>query len=132
MANDITNTGTFISSTAAKANLKKYFKDEGKPQLSQDHPDHVFGHVFGLAKIKDLVSRIDQHNLSEPDAEKHIKGLRIYRSKTKSKTDVMIVPLTKDGKDHPQQIHGGSESKKQGKFKPMILSGSGPCPNQCG
>jgi hypothetical protein len=128
---DFTNTGTFISASTAKANLGKYFKDEGKAQLSQDHPDHVFGHVFGLAKVKDLVAKIDQHNLSEPDVNKHIKGLRIYHSKTKTKNDVMIVPVTKDGKDHPDQIHGGTAPKTRTKAKPMILSDASPCPNVC-
>ncbi len=128
---DITNTGKFINAKAAKTNLDKYFKDEGTKQLHKDDSDHVFGHVFGLAKVKELVAKIDQHNLSESDVNKHIKGLRIYHSKTKSTRDVMIVPVTKEGHDHPDTVHHGPASKTQPKFKPMILSDAMPCPNNC-
>ncbi len=139
MATDITHAGTFIDATAAKANLAAYFSDEGKPQPKHDHPDHVFGHVFGLAKIKELMARIDQHNLHEPDSSKHINGLRIYHSKTHGKKDILVVPVTRDGHDYPEPVHHSSSDKSKGahpKAKSalgpaLILSDGRPCPNLC-
>src|SRR2546421_5926189 len=124
---DITNTGKFINAKAAKTNLEKYLSGTGSIQLDRYHSDHVFGHVFGLAKVKELVAKIDQHNLGEPDANKHIKGLRIYHSKTKSTRDVMIVPVTKEGHDFPDKIHHGNAAPKKvhPKASPMILSDAG-------
>jgi hypothetical protein len=139
---DITQRGTFINASAAKSNLEEYFKDHGKAQPKHDDKDHVFGHVFGLAKIKELISKIDQHNLAETDESHRIHGVRIYRSKTGPTNDLLIVPVTKDSNDYPASVHESSKpparaaaSSAQAAAAPegddMILSGARPCPNQC-
>jgi len=142
MAQNISNTGTFVNAQEAKANVDAYLKDTGAPQPGPHHVDHVFGHVFGLAKVKKLIANIDKHNEKEKDTKKHIAGIRVYHAKSVragkerqgSMRDLVVVPVTKNGHDYPEKIHHGAEApaKPVKANRALILTGSGPCPNVCG
>lgn len=128
---DLINAGEFISESEAHASLEKYFKEPGVP--SPTDPDHIYGHTFGLNKIRQLMNKIDVYNKSAEE-EKQVHGIRIYYGKCRRRDpkysqkgelrDVFLMPVIKDGSDL---------YKVDRFFDGEFIVGEGrPCPNQCG
>ena len=131
---DFTYSGDFIEAKKAKDFLQLYLGDTDAKQPAPTDENHVIGHLFGLSKIKELVSKIDGYNKNPSNIVK-ITGIRIYNAKSERTDpdfkgvlrDVMIVPVMENGEDYPEKIF-----KEKALIDPlMILAGSRPCPNQC-
>lgn len=129
---NLPNAGEFIKVDEAVASLKRYFALPTTP--SPDDPDHVYGHTFGLNKIRKLLFDIDLYNTELKPGEKKISGLRIYYGVSERHdpdfpvngpcADLIFMPVKEDGVDiyTIHSLSGGEE----------VLSNSRPCPNQCG
>jgi len=123
------NLGELISAAKATEMLEAYLNSEGEVQPSRGNDLHIYGHLFGLNKIKNLLNIIDVHNVDTSDSNRQITAIRIYRAKSKrgtltsAESDLLIVPVMRNGIDFP---------KIQSLIDPeMILGNSGPCPNIC-
>jgi hypothetical protein len=131
---DFTYSGDFIEARKAKEFLQLYLGDTDTKQPPPTDMNHVIGYLFGLTKIKELISKIEGYNKDQANIIK-ITGIRIYNAKSERTDpdfkgvlrDVMLVPVMEDGEDYPEKIF-----KEKALIDPlMILAGSRPCPNQC-
>jgi hypothetical protein len=129
---NLINAGEFINAAAAKESLLAYSMEPNVQPLND--PNHIFGHTFGIQKLREFLLKMDLYNAGEIDDEDKIYGVRIYYGKSKRSDpdfplpdealrDVFIMPVKKNGEDLYRVVPLLAEN--------MILSGSRPCPNQC-
>jgi hypothetical protein len=136
MGDDLINAGTFVGLSTAVASLQAYLDAPGTPTLGD--PGHIFGHTFGLNNLRTLLFNIDLYNSEKVDDEPLIKGIRVYYGIDKRNDasfpmnppngmfrDLIFMPVVADGSDLFPIIRGIVDPQ-------LILSGSRPCPNECG
>ncbi len=117
------NQGKFITPEQAKAAYERYQKE--KPGAK------ALGHVYDLSKVQEVMQNIEAYNRDH--AGNPVEALRLYlswdeESPHEDKTDIIFVPITKDGKDiidmdssvAPQKPTGGD-----------VLARGLPCPKYC-
>ncbi len=129
---NLCDAGEIINIDDAAKSLQRYFALPGT--LPQHDPKHVYGHTFGLNRIRQMLFDIDVHNTKLQPGEKKIAGLRIYYGVSERHDsdfpvvgfcpDLIFMPVMEDGVDL-YTIHSLSGNE-------TVLSGSRPCPNQCG
>ncbi|WP_131539147.1 hypothetical protein [Pedobacter nototheniae] len=142
MAVNLENAGNFISSGTAEAYLKEYFQTERIPDPSDE--GLIYGHTFGLNKLKTLLANIDKYNDTAAQNE-DIKGIRIYYAYSQRNDadfpldpkdgcfkDLFILPVKCDGTDFYDVKDEVSLNDKSARGEEFILGESRPCPNQCG
>ncbi|HET8859619.1 hypothetical protein [Marivirga sp.] len=131
LANGVDSTlGNFINFDTAKAKLDSIRDYRGKnPGNSQIH--NSYGYIFGLQKMRELISRIDKINMAQDTVD--LTGVRVYRtiSKVRGKKyfDVFMIAVTKENKDFPDLKN--PDLKKDFEGEEPILNFSAPCPDQC-
>lgn len=134
MSKKLCTAGKFIEQGEAAIRLSAYFKASG---TSPKDPHNIFGHTFGLNNIRTMLYNIDQYNANPPAGAKLVKGIRVYLGYSRrddpdfpmnpvdgSFNDLIFMPVLEDGNDYLQiyELTGTD----------VILSGSRPCPNECG
>jgi hypothetical protein len=122
------NLGEFVSHESAKAKLNRYLDGAGSIQPPKGDEEHVYGHLFGLNLIKELLMKIDTYNIATVNPTEQITAVRVYRSKSETPegllNDVLIVPVRRSGYDYPEPLVEGDGGD-------IILGNGGPCPNVC-
>ena len=130
MATPINEDGKFIDIAAAKKEIDDYvqhLREEGK-----DPNQMALGHIYGMDRINQLMDFIKNYNQGGP--EQPIEGIRLYlgwnsNSPHPDKTDLVFMPVTKDGKDlYP--VFEGKEPKEAQKGGSALAEGN-PCPFWC-
>ena len=135
MPDDLCNAGKFIIVDDAAKSLKAYLDLPCTP--SANDPKHVYGHTFGLNSIRKMLYDIDVYNAAVAPGDKRIAGLRVYYGLSVRndvnfpldppdimRPDLIFMPVKDDGVDlYTINSISGTET---------VLSGSRPCPNQCG
>jgi hypothetical protein len=122
--------GKLVSQEEAKPMLDAYLQSKGEIQPDRSDAQHIYGFLFGLSKVKELISLIDNHNIETTDPKEQITALRIYKAKSKREatqspmSDLLIVPVKRSGEDYPKSLLEFTSTD-------MILCSSGPCPNIC-
>lgn len=150
LSNSLMNTGHIVDSKRAAASLDKYFEISGK---SPDDPDHVYGFVYGLNSVRDLLANIDKANEKTTDPTRKIVGLRFLKAFTKRENpdfklktddyyeDLLVTPVYATGENYLKSAtavaeragsEGEGEGEGEGEEEDILLAGSRPCPNQCG
>ncbi|WP_316802945.1 hypothetical protein [Pedobacter nototheniae] len=132
---NLKNAGKFIKQNEAIKSLEAYFVDARIPDPTAK--EIIFGHTFGLNKVRKLLDNIDEYNNKVDQEEKEIKGIRIYygyglrhdpefglEPKDGPFRDVFLMPVLASGED----LYGVYRLVEED----LILSESRPCPNQCG
>lgn len=129
--------GRLVSKEEARAMLDKYLDQPGVT------PDHVYGYIFDLKVLKELITKIDSHNATAtPDLQ--VGGIRMYHAisarrgitardlilvpNIKSDVDLFYVNRNLDEAKHPKVQTEKSTTKQPGN---SIGGESRPCPNQC-
>ncbi|MCD8739834.1 hypothetical protein LT679_04405 [Mucilaginibacter roseus] len=129
---NLCNAGEFITVKNAADSLTRYFKLPTTPP--HDDPKHVYGHTFGLNKIRRMLFDIDLYNAGLTVSEPRIAGIRVYYGFSERHdpdfplneacADLLFMPVLDNGVDiYNIHLLTGTE---------QILSASRPCPNQCG
>lgn len=134
MPDNLINAGKFLGVGAATASLQEYFREPGVPPSTDE--DHIYGHTFGLSKLREFLYKIDIYNASKVDDNERIYGFRVYYGKCKRDDpdfpmdpiddlyrDVFFMPVVKSGEDL-YKLHPLIDPE-------LILGSSRPCPNQC-
>jgi|GEM_PF-1509285 len=127
--------GAFITDVEAHNRVEAYLNEPGVPH--RDDPNHVFGHVFGLDKIRSLFHNIDRYNAQDL-TKNPIVAIRIYHAKGERNDpdfqvppkgvqarDLVLVPVLKNGHDLFDGINTLSDPTN------LILAESRPCPTLC-
>ncbi len=130
MATPINEDGKFIDVAAAKKEIDDYIqhlKDEGK-----DPSQMALGHVYGLDRVNQLMEFISNYNSGSP--KQPIEGIRLYlgwnsESPHPDKTDLVFMPVTKDGKDLYPVFEG--KEPDDDKAGGSTLAEGHPCPFWC-
>lgn len=134
MPTNLVNAGKFVIEQEARDSLQAYFWENGVP--SPTDPNHIYGHTFGLNKLREFLYKIDIYNSTKSNPNDQIFGVRIYYGKcvrhdpdfpldppTGLFRDVFFMPVLKDGRD----LYTIRTVTDPG----LILAASRPCPNQC-
>ncbi|MEQ8713090.1 MAG: hypothetical protein RIC80_08730 [Cyclobacteriaceae bacterium] len=130
MATPINEDGKFIDVAVAKKEIDDYMqhlRDEGK-----DPTKMALGHVYGLDRINQLMEFMKNYNSGDP--KQPIEGVRLYlgwnsNSPNPDKTDLVFMPITKDGKDlYP--VYSGKEPEEEQDGGNILAEGD-PCPIWC-
>jgi hypothetical protein len=136
MPADLLNAGRFITPDEATLSLRDYLNEPGTPPA--DAPGHIYGHTFGLQKLRELMLNIDVYNSQQVSDDTRVQGVRMYYGKSARRDpafplsppgvkvrDVFMMPVLKDGNDlfKLNPVAGDAD---------LILGESRPCPNQCG
>ncbi len=130
MATPINEDGKFIDVAAAKKEIDDYIqhlREEGK-----DPNQMALGHVYGLDNVKQLMSFIEQYNGGDP--KQPIEGIRLYLAWDENrnyddKTDIVFMPVTKDGNDLYPVFEG--KEPKESQDGGTALAAGWPCPWDC-
>jgi len=130
---NLANAGEFITVEAAAISLGKYLSDPSTPATNEQ--SHIFGHVFGINNLKKVLLEIDIYNSKQGDKDPKIAAIKCYygiserhdpdfplKPQNGEFRDLILMPVLDNGKDKHHISLRGDE----------ILSGSRPCPNQCG
>lgn len=127
MIPDQHNKGKRVGRTDAKKILNDYLSSVQNP----DDPNHVYGHLFGLNRLRELLFEIDKHNTDTTNPDDQITAIRIYRglsARTQGGplvSDLVIAPVKRNGFDYPKGL-------PEPVTEPLVfLVESGPCPNVC-
>lgn len=143
ISNSLMNTGRIVKSKHVAESLEKYFEISGN---RRDDPAHVYGFVYGLNSIRELLANIDKANEKNTDPERNIVGLRFLKAYTKRdnpdfnlKTDdyyedLLVTPVFATGVNYLDSAASarGTEEDGDDEDEDISLAGSRPCPNQCG
>jgi hypothetical protein len=136
------NSGEFISVDAAYGKLDLYKTFKRKANSAYDPKKDIYGFVFGLDKVKQLIAKIDTINKHHPDS---LVAIRIYfgRSRGSGKgevPDIFVLPVDKNHNnmypvDDDSKTLGAASAYKSKNAKMLdevaILNTSVPCPNKC-
>lgn len=134
MQTNLINAGKFMTELEATDSLLAYFHDPTTPDPNLK--SHIYGHTFGLNKLRQFLFNIDLYNSNIEDDEERLYGVRIYYGISKRSDpdfpldppngdfrDVFFMPVLKDGRD----LYTIKTLTDPG----LILGNSRPCPNQC-
>ena len=130
MATPINEGGRFIDIEAAKKEIDDYTQhltDEGK-----DPTQMALVHIYGVDEINQLMNFIKTYNQGDP--MQPIEGIRLYlgwnrNSPNPDKTDIVFMPVTKDGNDlFP--VYNGKEPNEIQEDGHTLADGK-PCPVWC-
>ena len=133
MSVNLANAGEFITLENAAISLGNYLSDPTTP--AKNDPNHIFGHVFGINSLKKVLLDIDIFNAKQKQDKPKIAAIKFYygiserhdqdfplKPKDGAFRDLILIPVLDSGKD----FHN------IGITEDIVLSGSRPCPNQCG
>lgn len=140
---NLINAGAFITEAQAHASLKSYFNEPGV--LPPDDKAHIYGHVYGLNKFRELIGNIDKYNAEHVNDDEKIFGIRAYYGKCERHDpdfplnppdapcrDVFFMPVLKNGSDLFSLNGPKTMIKSIVPGDELILGEARPCPNQCG
>jgi len=123
--------GRIIPAPDARKMVDDYLRGTGSKQPDPNDPEFVYGYIYGLAAIRDLLFQIDNYNLNAPFDEQ-ITALHFYQAKSKrdndvkDRSDIVVIPIKRNGEDfkvdNSETLGGGGG---------MALAMSVPCPNVC-
>ncbi|MES2651069.1 MAG: hypothetical protein V4663_04980 [Bacteroidota bacterium] len=131
---NLPNAGEFITVQNAAISLGKYINHPTTPARNDDA--HIFGHVFGINSLKKVLLDIDIFNSKQGATDPKIAAIKFYYGISKRNDvdfplkpidgefrDLILMPVLDTGKDVHTVLRFVDD---------LVLSGSRPCPNQCG
>lgn len=110
--------------------MQAYLKEGFQSNLKID------AHVFELSLIEEFIKSIHAYNANHPGSEP-ITKIRMYYAKSQRGSlkhpdrDLVIVPVTRDGKDLYPVYEAQEMQAKTDAGDPGVIAFSNPCPNQC-
>ncbi|KIA96212.1 hypothetical protein OC25_03790 [Pedobacter kyungheensis] len=131
---NLANAGEFITVANAAISLEKYLGDPQTP--ARNESSHIFGHVFGINSLKKVLMDIDIFNARQGEKDPKIAAIKCYYGISKrNDCDFPLKPADGEFRDlilMPVLDTGVDFHKILGIDDDEVLSGSRPCPNQCG
>lgn len=131
-------TGEFITPEEAALKLADYKAWRKAQDPAYDPKADVYGFVFGLDRMKELLERVEEINLHYPDS---IVAIRVYQARKSVPgtkygiSDVFLVPVDSRGKNifpiDPDFDGITSPRLKSPAGDGLILNKASPCPFDC-
>lgn len=125
--------GDFIKSDEAYGLLEQY-KAERRRTVGPgyDATKDIYGFVFGINKLKELIQRIDKINAAKKDS---LVGIRVYYTRSmrfgSAIPDVLLIPVSPKKENIYPIDDDLAGAEKFAAEQMMILDTSVPCPNKC-